>query len=66
MSQFDYINKYYGTDFKRGVVIKVDGKRGRVTSADGRYLMVRFDGEKKSVSCHPTWKVEILEEVKTK
>ena len=54
----DQIRRYYGVDVKRGQRITVDGRTGRVTSFRGMYLMVRFDGRKFSLPCHPMWRVD--------
>ncbi len=39
---------------KRGMRCDMDGKPGTVTGA-GTYLHIRFDGQRHSVNCHPTW-----------
>jgi hypothetical protein len=43
---------------RRGMHVIVDGKPGRITSAKGGYIMVRFDGQPFSLPCHPTWHVD--------
>lgn len=44
---------------KRGMRVVVDGKPGRITSARGMYIFVRFDeGPRWSLPCHPTWRVK--------
>lgn len=53
----DYVRSYYGVPAKRGMRVEVDGKPGRITGGDGQYLRVRFDGDKRSVRCHPLWRV---------
>lgn len=55
--EFDYINRSYGTDFKRDQRVKVDGRAGTITSANGAHIMVLFDGMPSPRPCHPTWKV---------
>lgn len=52
----------YGVTFKRGDRVAVDGKPGTVTSytRSQQYIRVRLDGDKKSVPCHPTWRMEYL------
>lgn len=40
---------------KRGMIVEVNGKRGRITSGYGGYIMVRFDGMSFSRNCHPQW-----------
>jgi len=68
MSSFDYINRTYGLTLKRGSRVEYTGdknagaKLGAVTSADGQYINVRFDGEEKSVGpFHPTWEMRQVE-----
>ncbi len=60
VSQFDYINKTYNLKVKRGMKVTVDGNHGKVTSAKGPYINVKFDhlGIHKPRPCHPTWRVE--------
>jgi len=53
-----WIRQHYGVPAKRGMVVKVDGKEGRITAAKHGYIMVRFDNRGFSVPCHPTWRVE--------
>lgn len=57
----DWIRKTYGVDARRGMKVKVDGKAGVIVSAKNGYIMVRFDGKKRSEPCHPTWRVEYEE-----
>lgn len=38
---------------KRGMRVMIYGKPGLVTAGAGGYVRVRFDGEKRSVPCHP-------------
>lgn len=57
---FDYVRRYYGVPAGRGVRVVVDGKPGRITSGDGQYIRVLFDGEKRPSVCHPAWRVEYL------
>jgi hypothetical protein len=47
-----------GVPAKRGMRVTVDGKPGRITSASGGYIMVRFDDKRFSLPCHPTWRVK--------
>jgi len=42
--------------------VKVDGKRGRITSGNrSRNLNIRFDGEKSNVNCHPWYKIQYFD-----
>jgi hypothetical protein len=41
---------------KRGMKVEVDGKSGVITSTHGGYLMVRLDGQKYRITCHPRWR----------
>lgn len=60
MSQFDYINQYYGVNACIGRKVVVDGKSGVIVDSRGNYIGVNFDSDKPSVisNCHPTWHVE--------
>lgn len=42
---------------KRGMRVTVDGKPGVITGNKGDSLLVRFDGYKWSMRCHPWWRV---------
>lgn len=54
----EYVRRYYGVDYKRGDRLTVDGRPGVLVSFPGQYLGVRFDGEKRTSICHPTWQVK--------
>ena len=54
----EYVNRYYGTDFKRGDRVLVDGRPGVIVSFPGAHLGVRLDGERHTSKCHPTWRVQ--------
>lgn len=50
-----YIRKAYNMPWlRRGLIVDMNGKRGKITGA-ATYLHVRFDGQSRSVNCHPTW-----------
>lgn len=53
-----YVRQAYGIDYKAGERVIVDGKPGVIVSFPDQYLGVRFDGEKRTTRCHPTWRVE--------
>lgn len=53
-----YVRSYYGIDYKTGDRVVVDGRPGVIVSFPDQYLGVRFDGEKRTSRCHPTWRVE--------
>lgn len=55
-----YVRETYAVPAKRGGRVRVDGRIGTITSAT-HHIRVRFDGEKFSRSCHPTWRVEYLD-----
>ncbi len=60
MSHFngmEYIRQAYDVPAKRGMRVTVDGHGGKITGSDGQYLRVRFDGGRRSLKCHPTWRV---------
>ncbi len=54
----DYVRRTYGIDYRTGERVVVDGKPGVIVSFPDQYLGVRFDGEKRTSRCHPTWRVE--------
>jgi hypothetical protein len=54
----EYVRSYYAVDFKVGDRLTVDGRAGLLVSFPGQYLGVRFDGERHTSRCHPTWRVE--------
>ena len=56
-----YVRGYYGVTFKMGDRLIVDGKPGTLVSFPSQYLGVRFDGDRHTSRCHPTWRVEIEE-----
>lgn len=65
MSGFDYINRTYGLNLKRGSRVEYTGGKvarlGTVTSAAGAHINIRFDGETASVGpFHPTWEMRVL------
>ena len=55
---FAYVRWAYGVPAKRGMRVTVDGRPGVITAPNGHYIRVRFDGERHSRPCHPTWRVE--------
>lgn len=57
-SAFDAVRRRYAVPAKRGMRVTVDGRSGRIASCDGEYIRVRFDGARRSLRCHPTWRVE--------
>ncbi len=69
MNSFDYINRTYGLSLRRGSLVEYTGGdtavRGRVTSASGAHIYVRFDGNAKPTGpFHPTWEMcQITDEV---
>ena len=56
-----YVRQAYGVDYKTGERVIVDGKPGVIVSFPDQHLGVRFDGEKRTTRCHPTWRVERTE-----
>lgn len=62
---FDYINNTYGVSARRGGRIEYappdnEPRRGTITGTTNAYLLVRLDGEKRSLKLHPTWCVKYL------
>lgn len=54
---FEYVRSEYKVPAKRGMLVTVDGQAGVITSGKGGYIMVRFNGSKHPLPCHPTWRV---------
>ena len=52
-----WVRDYYGVPARRGMRVRVDGRPGVITGAT-HHLRVRFDGDRRSLYCHPTWRVE--------
>ena len=57
----EYVRFYYGVKYKVGDRLLVDGRQGTLVSFPQQYLGVRFDGEKHTSRCHPTWRVSSIE-----
>lgn len=56
---YDYIRRTYGVEPRIGQRITVDGEPAVVVRPrEGHYLRVRFDGKKRLVNAHPTWRVD--------
>lgn len=69
MSDFDYVNRNYGLNFKRGTRVEYTGdpqkgpQRGTIASAAKAHVNIRFDGSLKIVGpFHPTWELRSIEE----
>lgn len=62
MSQaaFEYIRQAYSVPAAVNVRVffRHRAQFGTITGADGQYILVRFDGETRSLPCHPTWEME--------
>ena len=44
--------------YKRGDRLTMDGRPGTLVSFPGARLGIRFDGDKFTSPCHPTWRIE--------
>lgn len=53
-----YVREHYAVTYKVGDRLVVDGRPGTLVSFPAQYLGVRFDGDKHTSRCHPTWRVE--------
>ena len=54
----EYVRRYYSLTCKRGQRVEVEGRPGLIVSFPQQYIGVRFDGEKFTSKCHPTWEVD--------
>lgn len=52
-----YVRDYYGVPAKVGMKVEMDGKPGVIVSFPEQYVGVRFDGERRTSRCHPTWRM---------
>lgn len=55
-----FVRRAYGVDFKRGDRVTLCAgtrmeRHGVVASFPGQYVGVRFDNDKFTSRCHPTW-----------
>jgi hypothetical protein len=53
-----YVRDHYGVDYKRGDRLVCLGRHGTLVSFPDQYLGIRFDGNKRTSRCHPTWMTE--------
>ncbi len=51
---FDYIKKYYGLSFRKGMRVNALGNPGVVTGTESAHVMVKLDALKHSNPYHPT------------
>jgi len=69
----DYIRRTYSVPATVGARVRFLGgcpdpesdaevktQEGAIVGARGQYLRVRFDGERRTRTLHPTWRVEYL------
>ena len=67
MSSLDWIRQQYSVPAKRGGRVEYTGDRrrgaqfGTITGALGGHLRIRLEGQKNSLSYHPTWKLRYLD-----
>jgi hypothetical protein len=68
--QFGYVNRAYGLSVRRGSRVEYTGdprgpKQGSVTSGQGQYINIRFDGDANPTGpFHPTWELRYLDAAK--
>jgi hypothetical protein len=68
----EYIRKTYGVPAFRGARVRYETRKGRqpwfgrITSADGAYLRILRDGDKRTYPArfHPTWGMTYLDNAK--
>lgn len=51
-----YVRNYYGVPAYRGGLVTIDGRQGRILSAN-ESIFVRFNDDGSRVPMHPTWRV---------
>lgn len=56
----DYVRNRYGIEARRLGRVVFDGKPGQTTGFADGYVLVKLDGARHSVRCHPTWRMEYL------
>lgn len=63
MAEFEYIQEYYKVKAEMHREVIVEGRKGVITEDKGNYIGVTFydDEKRRTLPCHPTWKVEYLE-----
>lgn len=60
MRSAEYIRTRYGVPAKKGGKVIFNGRPGVITGYRDAYLLIRLDGEKHSMPCHPMWRIEYL------
>jgi hypothetical protein len=57
--------RIYGVPAKRGKRVEYDSRAATITSSDGCYLRLRFDGESRThrAPFHPLYKIDYLDGV---
>lgn len=60
MSDYEYVNEYYGVNACFGRSVTVNGEPGVIIKCMGNHIGVNFDSDKPGSysPCHPTWRVE--------
>lgn len=53
----EYVRGRYNVPAKVGQRVVMDGRPGVIVSFPGQYVGVRFDGERHTSQCHPTWRM---------
>lgn len=53
----EYIRKTYNVPARRGGRVLYGDKPGTIMAADGPYLRIRLDGEKRVGRYHPTYQI---------
>lgn len=61
----DYIRRTYGVPAKRGGRVEYTGygqpRQGVILGASGPHLRVRLDGDRATLSMHPTWELRYID-----
>lgn len=53
-----YVRDRYGVPAKRGARVIADGKPGTIVAARHGHLRIRLDGERRTGSWHPLWRMD--------
>lgn len=56
--RLDYIRNYYNVPVEIGVRVRYQGKPATIVGAQNGHVLLRMDGDRHTIPCHPTWEME--------